>query len=204
MTRFIVLLIILLSTSAIHSQNYDRRADEAQGLKVNTRAPGFSATDQNGDPYQLEKALQQGPVVLIFYRGHWCPVCNRHLGKLEEKLANITDMGASVVAVSPEKTENLKKTQEKTGASYTLLHDEDYKISNAYDVTFLPSAFTRIAYKVALGAEFTKANSDGSSKLPIPATYIINKEGTIIWRHFNPDYTERASVNAIVTALINK
>jgi len=186
-----------------HSQEYDRKAKEAEGLNIGEKAPGFAAKDQQNNTFSLKEGLTNGPVVMIFYRGHWCPVCNRHLAKLEEQLSQINKMGATVIAVSPEKPEYIKETIEKTGATYTLLHDADYSISNAYDVTFLPGGITRAIYATALGTAFTDAYPGGSSKLPIPATYIIGKDQTIVWRHFDPNYKERASVDQIMAALNN-
>lgn len=201
MTGTKLLSILLILPLFAIAQKYDRKAEEAEGLKVGTLAPDFKASDQKGYEYHLQNALKEGPVVMIFYRGHWCPVCNRHLSKLEEELSKITDRGASVIAVSPEKPDYIQKTIEKTGASYTLIHDADYKISNTYDVTFLPNGITRTMYSTALGADFNNAYPGDSNKLPIPATYIIGKDGSIIWRHFNPNYKKRAAVDQIVKAL---
>lgn len=79
-----------------------------------------------------------------------------------------------------------------------MLFDEGYKISNLFDVTFLPNKATRISYNTALGAKLKEAHSDDSERLPIPATFIIDTDGKIVWRHFDPDYKERASVKDIV------
>jgi peroxiredoxin len=197
----LITILIFGLTTIISSQEFERKAKEAEGLEIGTKAPDFNAPDQQENDYSLSRALENGPVVMIFYRGHWCPVCNRHLGKLEEGLGKITETGASVIAVSPEKPGYIEKTIKKTGASYTMLYDADYQISNAYDVTFLPSGITRLMYSTALGADFSNTYPGGSKKLPIPATYIIDSNGVIIWRHFNPDYKERATVEQIVKAL---
>ncbi|HDR51483.1 MAG TPA: peroxiredoxin family protein, partial [Mariniphaga anaerophila] len=109
----------------------NRKATEAKGLEVGQQAPVFSAKDANSETFQLSEKLKTGPVVLIFYRGQWCPVCNKHLSSIQENLEKIMDAGATVVAVSPEKPEYLDKTAQKTGARFTLLHDENYKIADA-------------------------------------------------------------------------
>lgn len=197
---FIVISILLFSAGG-YAQKFERKAGDANGLVVGEKVEAFSASDQKRNTFRLDKALEDGPVVLIFYRGHWCPVCNRQLGELEAELPRITEAGGRVVAVSPEKPDYIEKTIEKTGASYTLLYDKDYKISNAFDVTYLPGGLTRTAYSFALGSDFNDAYDDDKPKLPIPATYIIDTDGTIAWRHFNPDYKERATVDQIVKAL---
>lgn len=178
-----------------------RNAEEAKGLEVGTRAPDFSARDASGNEFQLAQALKEGPVVLIFYRGHWCPVCNKHLGQIQDSLQYITDKGTTVIAVSPQKPEYLDKMAEKTGASFSLLYDEGYVIADAYDVTFTPEKKELIIYNTVLNAQLKKSQSDESQRLPIPATYIIGQDGLIAWRQFDPDYKNRANVKNILEAL---
>ncbi|MBN1987139.1 MAG: AhpC/TSA family protein [Prolixibacteraceae bacterium] len=175
-----------------------KKVKEAKGLKVGSQAPGFSARDLKDNVFSLNSALGKGPVVLIFYRGQWCPFCNKHLKKLEQSLDKIYEKGASVVAISPEKSEFLKRTADKTKASFSLLYDEDYKIAEAFDVAFRPTKFERAIYNKILKADLKNAHSDDSQQLPIPATFIIGKDGKITWRHFNPDYKKRSTVDDIV------
>jgi len=179
----------------------ERSVDEAKGLNVGAVAPMFTALDADSNIFSLEKALKNGPVVLIFYRGFWCPVCNKHLGQIQDSLRLIEEMGAKVIAVSPEKPEYLGVMEEKTGAQFTLLYDEGYKIADAYDVTFKPSATTLFTYNTFLGAKLKETHSDESQRLPIPATYIIGQDGKIAWRQFDPDYKNRSTVKEILDAL---
>ena len=222
MKTLIISFITFFIMANLTAQN-NRKATEAKGLEVGQQAPVFSAKDANSETFQLSEKLKTGPVVLIFYRGQWCPVCNKHLSSIQENLEKIMDAGATVVAVSltrprrcknvlgdagatvvavsPEKPEYLDKTAQKTGARFTLLHDENYKIADAYDVTFLPGNMTRVMYNTMLGANLKEAHSDDSQRLPIPATYVINTDGKIVWRHFDPDYKKRSTVEDIVAAL---
>jgi peroxiredoxin len=183
------------------AQQEYRTVKEAKGLQVGDLVKNFTAKDLNDNDFSLDNALKSGPVVVIFYRGHWCPVCNRHLSQLQDSLQLIYEKGASVVAVSPEKSEFLKLTAEKTHASFSLLYDEGYKIANLFDVTFRPDSMTRLVYNTMLGADLKNAHSDSSEQLPVPATFVIGQDSKIVWRHFDPDYKKRASVQVIVTAL---
>lgn len=196
----ILAIIFTLNITDMKAQDY-RSAKEAEGLSVGTAAPVFSALDANSNTFSLETVLENGPVVLIFYRGFWCPVCNQHLSKIQDSLELIEEKGAKVIAISPEKPEYLGKMEKKTGAEFTLLYDEGYKISDAYDVTFKPSKATLTTYNTLLGAKLKKTHSDDSQRLPIPATYVIDKSGTITWRQFNPDYKKRSNVADILNAL---
>jgi len=186
--------------SEIYSQT-ERDVNDAHGLSVGTQAPMFRAIDADSNNFSLAEALKVEPVVIIFYRGFWCPVCNKHLGSLQDSLKLIEDQGAQVIAISPEKPEFLDKMAEKTNATFTLIYDEGYKIADAYDVTFKPTAMQLFTYNTFLGGNLKKTHSDESQRLPIPATYIVNQEGIIMWKQFNPDYKKRASVNDIIKAL---
>jgi peroxiredoxin len=174
------------------------KAKEREGLKVGDKVEDFSAQNMNGDTITLNNLLEKGPLVIVFYRGHWCPICNKHLKKLETNLERVYEKGAQLIAISPENSEFLKKTADKTNASFTLLYDEDYKISDQFKLTFRPDSITRAMYNNVLGGDLKKAHSDESQQLPIPATYIIDKNGTVVWRQFNPDYKKRAKVEDII------
>ncbi len=200
MKRTAITLILLIMFSIANSQT-SGSVDKAHGLPVGTNAPLFTAMDADSNTFNLEKALQQKPVVLIFYRGFWCPVCNKHLGAIQDSLSMIEASGAKVIAVSPEKPDYLNKMAEKTGAKFTLLYDEGYLIADAYDVTFKPTSTELFTYNVVLGAKLKKTHSDKTQQLPIPATFIIDQKGKIFWRQFNPDYKKRASVKEILKAL---
>jgi len=195
-----ILLLAFLNLNIMAQTNY-KSVKEAKGLQVGDTVKDFSAIDLHDSTFTLSEALEKGPVVVIFYRGQWCPVCNKHLSHLQDSLQLIYEKGASVIAISPEKSEFLKRTAEKTHASFSLLYDEGYKISDMFDVTFKPDTMTTIMYNTVLGANLKKANTDDSQRLPIPATFIIGTDGKIVWRHFDPDYKKRSSVSEIIDNL---
>lgn len=174
---------------------------QAKGLKVGTTVTDFSAKDIFDKTHSLSNLTQHGNVVLIFIRGQWCPFCNKHLKELQEQFHKIYEKGASVVVVTPEKSEFIKKTIEKTGAEFTILYDENYKIAEAFDVLFLPNKMMRVMYNAVLGAKLKESHSDTSEQLPIPATFIISKEMKVIWRHFDPDYKKRSKMADILANL---
>lgn len=178
-----------------------KSVNQAKGLKVGATVADFIAKDIFDKTYTLSNALKNGSVVLIFIRGQWCPFCNKHLKKLQEQFSKIYEKGASVVVVTPEKSEFIKKTIEKTGAEFTILYDEDYKIAKTFDVLFLPNIMMRVMYNTVLGAKLKESHSDDSEQLPIPATFIISKEMKVAWRHFDPDYKKRSKIADILENL---
>lgn len=180
---------------------YSSFAQEApEGLFIESKAPDFRAKDQNGKEIRLKDLLKEGKVVLVFYRGQWCPYCNKELSRLQDSLQMIKDKGANLVAVSPEQPDNVSKTVEKTKAEYSILYDEGLKIMKAYDVEFEVPENTLTRYRNA-GLDIEKNNGANGKYLPVPAVYIIDKEQTIIYRFFEPDYKKRPSVKELLDNL---
>jgi len=195
MLRFFLLVSVLFITTTLRAQ------EKPEGLFINSKAPDFKAKDQYGKEIRLRDVLRDSMVVLVFYRGQWCPYCNRYLKKLEDSLQLVKAKGALLIAVSPEKPENISKTIAKTKASYPVLYDEDMKIMKAYAVAYEVDEKTVARYKTA---DIDLATANGQKDkvyLPVPAIYIISKEGTILYRFFEPDYKKRAAVKEILDNL---
>jgi peroxiredoxin len=174
--------------------------DNPKGLMVGDVAPDFTAKNQNGKDVNLKELLKSGSVVLLFYRGEWCPYCNRQLKALEDSLALIKEKGANIIAISPEKSENVNKTIEKTKVTYNIVTDENSQIMNAYKVAFELDEKTTEKYK-GWGINLTERNGSSGNNLPVPAVYIINKEGEITYRYFDVNYANRATVQEILKNL---
>jgi peroxiredoxin len=176
-------------------------AQEApEGLFIASKAPDFRAKDQHGKEIRLKDLLKEGKVVLVFYRGEWCPYCNKELARMQDSLYLIKEKGATLIAVSPEIPANIEKTVEKTRAEYSVLYDEGLKIMKAYDVEFEVPENTLTRYRNA-GLDIEKNNGANGKFLPVPAVYIIDKESTIIYRFFDRDYKKRPSVKDLLEYL---
>ncbi len=170
------------------------------GLQVGDKAPGFTAKNQKGEQVHLAEKLHQGKVVLFFYRGEWCPFCNRELQAFEDSLSLLKAKNVSVIAVSPENAENIKKSQEKTNASYDLISDSTGSIMNAYKVAFVLDSTTTVKYK-KYGIDLNERNGAAGNSLPVPAVYIIGQDGQITYRFFDVNYKLRPSVKEILSKL---
>lgn len=191
-----IITIVLLSMAIISFTILDT----PEGLNVSDTAPDFISIDQNGKTISLKEQLIKGAVVIVFYRGEWCPYCNKQLMELEDSLSLITKKGAIIIAITPEKRENILKTIQKTKASYSILSDDSLKIMNDYKVAFGLDEKTTIKYKT-WGINLEEMNGTNGNNLPIPAVYIVNIEGKIIYRYFDSDYKKRVSVSEILTHL---
>ncbi|HQV60192.1 MAG: AhpC/TSA family protein [Chitinophagaceae bacterium] len=194
MKNTVLFICFLLSAYTVIAQ------EKPEGLFISSKAPDFKAKDQFGNEIRLKDLLKKGKVVLVFYRGQWCPYCNKELSRLQDSLQFIRDKGAEVVAVSPEKPENVAVTVEKTKAEYPILYDEGLKIMKAYDVEFEMEENTVTRYRNA-GLDIEKNNGANGRFLPVPAVYIIDKESTVTYRFFEPDYKKRPSVKELLKNL---
>jgi peroxiredoxin len=171
------------------------------GLPAGTTAPVFSAKDNAGKTVDLKALLKKyNSVVLIFYRGEWCPFCNKQMQHMQDSLSLITGKNAYVLAVTPETTDAMVKTVQKTHASFSLVHDEGYKIMKDYKVDYKMDEASVAKYK-GYGIDLEKNNGNTDHMLPVPATYIINKSGKIIYAHFDKDFRNRAPISTILAKI---
>ena len=173
-----------------------------QGLMVGDAAPEIVLIDHSGERFVLSDNLKEGPVVLVFYRGNWCPYCSRYLAELSDALTDIRSSGAQLIGVSPESEEQVAITHEElTGGMITLLYDEDDSLMKSYDVAYEVADSYEENLVDKKDVSLTEHNNQEVAMLPVAATYIINKDGMIAYRHFDLDYSKRADIKEILAAL---
>jgi peroxiredoxin len=191
LTAFGAVLCLILSVQAMAQT----------GLKTGATAPAFTATDNAGKKVDLKTLLKQHKaVVLFFYRGQWCPYCNKQMQHIQDSLQLLSGKGAYVIGVTPETDENIKTTVAKTRASYSIIQDKGYGIMSSYGVKYVMDDATVTKYK-GYGLDMNKANGNPDNVLPLPATYVIDSSGKIVFAHFDKDYSKRASVKDILAVL---
>ena len=176
------------------------KADDPAGLNPGEKAPNIHASDQFGETFDLAKQLEKGPVVLMFYRGHWCKYCNRQLEALSDSLQYIVDKGATIVAITPEVMEFVDETSEQYKNSFRIISDTEMKIMKDYKVNFGVKKSTITRYKFA-GINLENYNGENGNNLPVPATYIINQDRKISYTYFDANYKKRVSVKTILMNL---
>jgi len=172
------------------------------GLPVGHAAPDIEVRTAKNEPVKISELIanSEGPVVLVFYRGGWCPFCMKHLSDIEKHLDELKALGASVVAVSPETPEHVAETIKKVGAEYTILSDPEMLAATAYNLTFEVDPGTQKKYH-GYGIDLETWNANGEWKLPVPALYVIDKQGIIRWRHVDEDYRKRVKGRDVVAAV---
>ncbi len=171
------------------------------GLKVGDKAPEINLYSQYGTEFSLADALEDGPVVLIFYRGNWCPYCSRFLAELTEASSQFDKLGARVVAVTAEKHNEADETAETLGTSFMLLSDTAGVVMTDYDVIYHVTEAYQKKLREKHNTDLSEHNEQEVARLPVAASYIINSDGEIVYRHFDLDYRNRASIDEILRVL---
>lgn len=172
-----------------------------QGLSVGDVAPAFITTSIDGAEIDTEKILAKKKIVLLFYRGQWCSVCDRYLSRYQDSVAYIFDKDAIVIAVGPELAENAAKSAKRHKANILVVADPSMAIQNSYDVLFyVTEKYQQMIHNYKF-TDIDKNNGQDEAQLPVPATYIIGKDGKIEYVHFDYNYKKRASVKEILDHL---
>jgi len=187
-------------TQAIHAQAIAELKARHLGeniLPVGATAPAFELPDHNGKPVSSSDLLSKGRVVLCFIRGRWCPFCVGQMEAMNLVLPQIEQAGASFVALSPQTVKQSFFMHDQHKLRFPLLSDAGNKIARQFGLTYRVPAPQEAVYRRAfVNLPFT--NGDDSWELPIPATYILDRDGTVLYASANENYTDRPEPAAII------
>lgn len=172
-----------------------------QALAVGDPSPAFELPDQLGNMVRSTDVMVHGPVVLNFYRGEWCPYCNLELRAYQEKLDRMDRLGASFLAISPMLPDNSMALAEKHRLAFPVLSDVGNKVAAAFGLVFTVDSRIQAMYLQRLGNDLPTLNGDDSFTLPLPATYVIDQDGVIIYAYVNADYRLRADPEDVLAVL---
>jgi peroxiredoxin len=173
-------------------------SDRAVG--IGDRAPDFTLPNARGIPVSLSAALGDGPAVMTFYRGGWCPYCNLQLRAYQRALPEIVNLGARLIAISPQSPDGSLSTAEENELAFDVLSDSGNRVARDYGIVFsLPEELR--AAMTAIGKALPGLNGDESWELPVPATYVIEPDGTIAAAHVEVNWRIRLDPEDIVAAL---
>lgn len=188
---------------AIMNEAAEKIAKEipSPGLKVGDQAPDFEIINTDGKIIKLSKRLEEGPVVLSFFRGSWCPYCNIEMSVLQRSLPLFKKLNAKLITVSPQSIEKSKELKVKFSGSFDIVSDADYSIAKSYKVYHeMPSELTKL-YKEKFLLDLEAYNGVGRTALPVPGTFVISKEGKIVAAFCDSDYKKRMEPTDILLAL---
>ncbi len=168
--------------------------------KAGDKAPEFTLKDADGRVVSSAELLANGPLVVTFYRGVWCPYCNLELQALQAAAPEIEARGASVVAISPQTAPNSRKSQRDNKLTFPILSDEKSRDAAAFGLRFsLPDYLVEL-YK-GFKNDLPAFNDDPAWVLPMPARYVIGADGIIAYAEVNPDYTQRPDPSEFLPVL---
>jgi peroxiredoxin len=171
-----------------------------RALRAGATAPRFELPDAHGKMVGSAGLLANGPLVVTFYRGVWCPYCNMDLQAIEAAAAEIRTLGASLVAISPQTAPNRRKSERENALSFPILSDHGNAVANAFGLRFrLPDEL--IAVYKGFGNDLAIGNGEDSWTLPMPARYVIGADGVIAYAEVNPDYTRRPDPGELLPVL---
>ena len=190
---------ILLVERAI-ARLKDESGIESRALKEGQLAPDVALPDVGGRRIRLRDMWRSGPLVVVFYRGAWCPYCNLQLRAWQGQLDALRRSGASLVAISPQSPDHSMTITEQNGLAFTVLSDSALEAAEAFKIEFtLPPELIDLYGR--LGNELPVLNGNGRWALPMTATYLIDKRGQIVYSHVDADYRERAEPAEVLSRL---
>ncbi len=174
-------------------------AEEAHPLMAGLRAPSFEIPRPDGSLYSFDSDNLDRPAVIIFYRGGWCPWCNRQLASLRTAEKELIDLGYDVLFVSADQEDVLRPSLEVDGIDYTLLSDNEMDVARDYGLAFRVSEETLDRYAMA-GIDLEAASGYDHHILPVPATFVVGLDGMIRFVYANPNYRVRVDPELLVMA----
>ncbi len=173
---------------------------EQSAVKVGDKAPSFTLPDATGKAISLADTLKNGPAIVIFYRGSWCPYCNLALRAYQRMLPEIKKAGGQLIAISPQAPDTSLSTAEKNALTYPVLSDITFEAANGFGILFTLPDYLQKLYS-SLGHGLDVVNANGAWSLPVPATFVINTDGAIVARHVETDYRQRMEPADALAAL---
>jgi peroxiredoxin len=171
------------------------------GLPIGKKAPDFTLPNADGKSIQLYNQLQKGPVILVFYRGAWCPFCNLQLHAYQQALPMFKQYSATLIAVTPQQPDHSAKQLQKNPMNFEVLSDLDSTVMKAYQLHFNLSTELSQVYIQDFKLDLAEYNGKGRYELPVPGTFVIDPQGIIRAKFADPDYTKRMEPRDILAAL---
>ncbi|PIR37107.1 MAG: hypothetical protein COV35_10945 [Alphaproteobacteria bacterium CG11_big_fil_rev_8_21_14_0_20_39_49] len=201
MKKLLIILIALLPLNVFAD------SDLEGSLSVGEIAADFSLPNPDGKNISLYEELAKGPVVVSFYRGGWCPVCNRQLQEFQVNLSKIEDAGAKLIAISPETPSNSEKTAVKNLLKFEVLSDNGNELARKYGIIWQVPESDREGFsewlKSTTGQTLEEFNNHEGYELPVPATFVIGKDKIVKYAFKDIDYKKRADINEVLETLKN-
>lgn len=193
-TKQIILLLGLFIPTLINAQQLPEKTEDISPLLNGETVPNAMLTSPDGKKFQLKEIVGQKPTVLLFYRGGWCPFCNAHLLEIQGVQNQVVNLGYQIIAISPDSPQNLIATDEKQDLAYSLYSDAEGKLIKAMGLAFkAPERYS--------GMLLEKSGGLNPGFLPVPAVFVLDTSGKILFEYINPDYKTRLKADMLMAVL---
>ncbi|TYP91969.1 Peroxiredoxin [Fodinibius salinus] len=191
-TAFFASFLLILATS-LQAQSYAKKPSEISPVLTGSTIPNSSLQTIDGSLVNLENLINKQATVLVFYHGGWCPFCNTHLAELQQIQQKLVDMGYQILAVSPDKPSNLKKSIKENDLDYTLLSDSSMKLARSFGLAFKSNNEEK-------RLTIEKSSGQKHHLLPVPSVFLVNPDGLITFQYVNPNSKTRINSDVLLTA----
>lgn len=172
------------------------KAEDISPLLIGEVIPNSKVINQNGEAIMLNDKIKDKPTVLVFYRGGWCPYCNTQLSALATVEKEVIDLGYQIIAISPDSYENLSSTVNDRQLNYTIYSDSKGTLIQELGIAFTASSATKEYISDKTIGEITEI-------IPVPAVFVLDPKGKIIFEYLSPDHTKRITSGLLLAVLKN-
>lgn len=203
MKKLVTLLFLAVFSQQLLAGNAELIAETAEKvtpLMNGQNIPHTTLKDVEGNTVSLKQIVSQKPTVIVFYRGGWCPYCSNQLAGLREIEEKVLKLGYQLVAISPDSPERLQAQKVENDYKITLLSDANFDVTSQFGIGFFLPEKTADKYRDKLGVEFVALDGTSKVALPVPAVYVVDKEGMVHFNYVNPNFRVRLSPELLYQA----
>lgn len=205
MKSLLIPLTVLFSSFAFATPLIDASGIAESSSEVKPLLPGMKVEntcvqDLNKQRVCTDELFADKPSIIVFYRGGWCPYCNAQLNRMKSIEADLKSLGYQILAVSPDSNKSITEQQKREKLSYTMLTDNELALSKALGIAYFLDKKTEKRYRNKMGIPFQDINGDTRVSLPVPAVYIIDKNGEVKFQYVNPDFRARLDEGLLLAA----
>ena len=199
---FLLTVLIACNTepSRTAEENVPQSAFDINPLLIGEQIPDVTMTDKDDRQHSLRELVSGQPTLIIFYRGGWCPFCSSYLGEVAAMEDEIYDLGYQILAISPDQPQYLRESVQDIDIDYTLLSDSSMEVARAFGLAFRVDDETVEELKNN-GMDIVRNSGHEHRQLPVPAAFIIDTSGQVLFQYVNPEYRERISGDILKEAL---
>ncbi|MAD77337.1 MAG: peroxiredoxin [Rheinheimera sp.] len=200
---FIVAMAALFSIKLMAAPTIAPSPEQVSPLLNGLAIPDVTLYSADNKAVALRERVQQQPSVLVFYRGGWCPYCNAQLAALRTIEPELTKLGYQIIAITPDSVSSIVNSMNDTGGeklTYQLLSDNQFKASSAFGLAYYLDDKTASIYKGKLGSLITTESGTEKVVLPVPAVYILNTDGEVVFNYVHINYKTRLESELLLKA----